>query len=236
MAQERPTTPEKQLLNLIEDPKEKDLSQKKIKRKTFNLVSFAALRARISFFQEDVFSGAFLKKAFLDIKGLNRVLRICILLLFLYVVGNFSMSVARLAEPPKFVVKNSRPPVEVLSQETTDKKLAFYLEGPRSRNIFKFGDSARQEEKPPVVKEEEQAEVAPPVDVPLSNAETLARQLGLVGIGWSDDPDVMVENIETKKMYFLKRGQKIDNLIKIEAIFQDKVILTYDNGKEMELR
>lgn len=234
MAQERPTTPEKQLLNLIEDPKEKGLSQKKIKRKTFNLVSFTALRARFSFFRESVVSGVFFKKTFLDIKGLNKILRICIGVLFLYLVGNFSMSITRLMEAPEFVAKNSRPSPETSPNDMTGKKLAFYLEGPRSRNIFKFGDNERQEEKPPVVQEE--SEVLPPLETPLSEAEVLARQLGLVGIGWSDDPDVMVENAESKKMYFLKRGQKIDNLIKVEAIFKDKVILTYDNGKEMELR
>ena len=84
--------------------------------------------------------------------------------------------------------------------------------------------------------EEEVDEVVAPTIETLSDAEMLAQQLGLVGIGWSDDPDVMVENIETKEIYFLKRGQKIDNLIKVEAIFQDKVVLTYDQGKEMELR
>jgi hypothetical protein len=83
---------------------------------------------------------------------------------------------------------------------------------------------------------EAEEEVPAPAAEALSEAQILAQQLGLVGIGWSDDPDVMVENTETKKIYFLKRGERIDGLIKVEAIFEDKVILTYDNGKEMELR
>ena len=58
MAQERPSTPEKQLLNLIEDPKEQDLSQKKIKRSSFSLFSLAALRGRFSFLLESIRSGA----------------------------------------------------------------------------------------------------------------------------------------------------------------------------------
>jgi len=96
--------------------------------------------------------------------------------------------------------------------------------------IFKFGDFGFEEEK------EGEYEVPAPAEEVLTRAEVLAQQLGLVGIGWSDDPDVMVENTETKKIYFLKRGQRIENLIKVEAIFEDKVIFTYDNGKEMELR
>jgi len=234
MAQERPTTPEKQLLDLIEDPKEQDLTQKKIKHKSFGLVSFSALRGRLSFLRESVRSGAFLKSAFLDIKGLNKILRICIVLLLLYLVGNFVMSFNRLREVPEFVTKSFRVSKEIPAAELSGKKISYYLEGPRSRDIFKFGDFGRVEEGEE--EEEEEGEVVAPGEAPLSESEILAQQLGLVGIGWSDDPDVMVENIETKKIYFLKRGQRIDGLIKVEAIFQNKVILTYDDGKEMELQ
>jgi len=74
------------------------------------------------------------------------------------------------------------------------------------------------------------------VEETLSKAELLSQQLGLVGIGWSDNPDVMLKNADTGKMYFLKRGERIEGLIKVEAVFQHKVLLTYDDGKELELR
>ena len=228
MAQERPSTPEKQLLDLIEKPKERDLNQKKIKRRSLSLFSIAALRGRVSFFQDSLRSGLSLKKIFFDIKGLNRVLRLCIVLLVIYLIGNISMSVTRMQEIPEFAYKSTRGSAEVQPEDLFERKVSYYLEGPRSRNIFSFGDTKEQ------VEEVKKEEVAAPVEA--SAAETLARELGLVGIGWSDDPDVMVENVRTKKMYFLKKGQRIDGMIKVEAIFQDKVILTYDNGKEMELR
>ena len=232
MAQERPTTPEKQLLDLIEDPKEQDVSQKKIKQRSFHLLSFSALRGRLSFFLERAQSGAFFSNALPDIKGLNKILKVCIVLLLIYLVGNFIMSASRLKEIPEFVTQSARSAKEVLATELSSKNVAYYLEGPRSRDIFKFGDFGVVDEK----QSESEDEVAAPVVEVLSNAEILAQQLGLVGIGWSDDPDVMVENTENKKIYFLKRGERIDGLIKVEAIFEDKVILTYDNGKEMELR
>ncbi len=230
MVQERPTTPEKQLLDLIEDPKEQGVSPKKIKRRSFNLFSFSAFRGRLSFLQESMQSGAFFRNALPDIKGLNRILKVCIALLFVYLVGNFAMSRDRLKQVPEFVSKSSRESKDIPAAELSSKQISYYLEGPRSRDIFKFGDFGVPEI------EENGDEVAAPTEEVLSHAEVLAQQLGLVGIGWSDDPDVMVENVETKKIYFLKRGERIDNLIKVEAIFQDKVILTYDNGKEMELR
>ena len=92
MEQEKPSTPEKQLLDLIENPKEQDLNKKKIKRSSLNLFSFAALRGRFSFLLESIRSGSFLRKNFYDIKGFNRMLRICIVLLVIYVIVNFTMS------------------------------------------------------------------------------------------------------------------------------------------------
>ncbi len=233
MAEERPTTPEKQLLDLIEDPKEQDLSQKKIKRGSLGLFSFAAFKGRLSFLLESLRSGSFFKKAFFDIKGINKVLKICVALLLVYLVGNFGMSIVRLKEIPDFATKSPKSSTEMPVVGITNKKISDYLEGPRSRNIFKFADAPREEIRE---EDDEIEEVAPPEEETLSEAELLAEQLGLVGIGWSDNPDVMIENVTTKKIYFLKRGERIDGLIKVEAIFQERVILTYDNGKEMELR
>lgn len=231
MAQERPSTPEKQLLDLIEDPKEQDLGQKKIKRSSFSLVSLAALKGRLSFLLESIRSGSFLKRAFLSIKGINKVLKICTALLFLYLIGNSTMSIIRLNEIPEFVTKNPRLSTGTSKAGFSTKNISDYLEGPRARNIFRFGDIQEEEQE-----EEELAEVAPPEEEALSKAELLSQQLNLVGIGWSDNPDVMLKNVDTGKMYFLKRGERIGGLIKVEAIFQDKVILTYDDGKELELR
>jgi len=233
MAQERPSTPEKQLLDLIEDPKEQDLSQKKIKRGSFSLFSLSAVKGRFSFFLESIRSGSFYKESFLDIKGLNKVLKVCIVLLVLYLIVSIATSAKKLQEVPEFVTKDLRPSAGVFSMDSSGKKISSYLEGPRSRNIFDFGDYPVKVE---VKVEDEIEEVAPPEEIKESDAKILSQKLGLVGIGWSDNPDVMVENTETKKMYFLKRGDRIGGLIKVEAIFQDKVILTYDGGKELELR
>ncbi|HQP10599.1 MAG TPA: hypothetical protein PKV41_04375, partial [Candidatus Omnitrophota bacterium] len=187
---------------------------------------------RLSFLLERARSGPIFKKALPDIKGLNKILKVCILALAVYLVGNFLMSLSRIKKIPEFGDKNSRAAKEIPLAGLSSKKVNYYLDGPRGRDIFKFGDFGAIAEKGA----DETDEVTAPVVETLSQSEILAQQLGLVGIGWSDDPDVMVENTETKKIYFLKRGQKIEGRIKVEAIFEDKVVLTYDNGKEMELR
>jgi hypothetical protein len=45
----------------------------------------------------------------------------------------------------------------------------------------------------------------------------------------------MIEDTKTQRTLFLKKGQRIDNEIKVEAIFKDKVILSY-KGEEIELK
>jgi len=61
----------------------------------------------------------------------------------------------------------------------------------------------------------------------------LIKDLRLVGIYWSEDPEAMIENAKEKKTYFLKIGQIIKG-VKIKAILKDRVILEYNN-EETEL-
>ena len=44
----------------------------------------------------------------------------------------------------------------------------------------------------------------------------------------------MIEDANTKKIYFIKQGEIIDG-IKIQAILRDRVVLSYE-GEEIELR
>jgi len=61
----------------------------------------------------------------------------------------------------------------------------------------------------------------------------LIKDLRLVGIYWSKDPEAMIEHTKEKKTYFLKIGQVIKG-VKIKAILKDRVILEYNN-EETEL-
>ena len=61
-----------------------------------------------------------------------------------------------------------------------------------------------------------------------------SKNLKLVGISWSDDPDVIIEDTKAGMAYFLKKGQMINDL-KLKEVFKDKVILGYQE-EEVELR
>ena len=103
------------------------------------------------------------------------------------------------------------------------KALSYYTEKVIERNIFRMGLSDATTE----VMEED--------IIPAS--ETIAemvQNLKLVGISWSKSPDAMIEDTESVRTFFVKRGQMIGKL-KVQAIFKDKVILSYE-GAEVELK
>ena len=100
MAQKRSVTPERQLLKLIEDPKGKNsatVKTNKIKRRNLSLFSFGAWLGRASFFRRRVKKWSKeSKKSTFDIKAVNRILALCILILLGYFSWSFSMSVMNL--------------------------------------------------------------------------------------------------------------------------------------------
>ena len=101
------------------------------------------------------------------------------------------------------------------------KEASYYLDKVKKRNIF-----AMVVEKPKVKEKEEKKLI--------KEVEEKTKDLKLVGIAWSDNPDAMIEDTKVKKTYFVKQGDII-NGVRIERIFRDKVVLTY-KGEKIELK
>jgi hypothetical protein len=231
MAEERSNTPEKQLLKLIEDPKAQDIASRGIKYKGRSFFSLLALKGRFSFFKEKINLGASLGSGAFDVKLINNGLQFCILFLALYLGGNLVFSMVNLKKIPDFSLDNKSSIKFEAPQDTSLlKKVSYYLEKARSRDIFKFGKFFEKEMEQEVV-------VQPPVEireVEPSKQEQLADRLSLVGIDWSDDPIAMVEDTNAKKTHFLRRGDTVDG-IKVQSILKDSVVLFFE-GEEVELR
>jgi len=61
------------------------------------------------------------------------------------------MSFFWLKKIPEFTSRNTRSTEGIPVVESSGKSVSYYLEGPRARNIFKFGDTVEEvEEKPKV--------------------------------------------------------------------------------------
>ncbi len=226
MVQERSSTPEKQLLKLIEDPKGKSSGIKTnvVERRRWGLFSLSAWIGRISFFKGSV-SKTFAARRFTDadIRFLNTVLLLCVFGVLLFVISNVYVSLTLLEKGPDINFEAQKSVAAAVRQESLLKVASFYLERVRQRDIFKIGEkieTAEEEEKGP--------------KPPSGQTMEIAQHLKLVGISWSDDPDAMVEDTRALRTYFVKRGEAIGEFI-VHAIFKDKIILRRGT-EEVELK
>lgn len=226
MAQERPVTPERQLLRLIEDPK----GQKKpgvtghaVKRKNLSLFSVGAWLGRLSFFK-----GRFkqwskvARPKQLDLKHINGILAVCVFILALYFIYGFTMSMLNLGKKPDLGLKIEKAEGALTTPTVTSLKssVSYYLESVRRRSIFEMREKAPTEE----------------ISVVRDKSKILkaTEHLKLVGISWSSDPVAMIEDKRIPKTFFSKRGGMVGD-VKVQAIYKDKVILSF-GGEETELK
>lgn len=227
MAQERPFTPEKQLLKLIEDPKLKpdSFNSLAIKHQGMSWFSPSAWLGRFSFLKD------WAKKQFqkseshgFDTKAIIKILIVCVLGLGAYFITNIIGSFATISKPGNFSLGAMKEDVGAISTEdsfVSKKAVTYFLDKIRQRDIFKMGQVKKDD-----------TEFVP--RGPTSRIIEATAHLKLVGISWSDDPDAMIEDTKALRTFFVKRGGMVGE-IKIQAIFKDKVILSY-GGEELEIR
>ncbi len=227
MAQERPLTPEKQLLKFIESSKLNpgEVSAQAIRRHSLSFFNFGAWLGRVSFLKvklEKWRHGFSLEQ--LNVKVVNRFLGFLIALFLIYFFSNLLASLINLNKIPHLESEISVEKIQdTLPQPPGLKKaVSYYSDKARERNFFAMGWKKANSLKPGI----KQA----------ASAKTLeaAGNLKLVGISWSNDPDAMIEDSKAVRTFFVKRGQMVGEA-KVSAIFKDKVVLSYD-GEEVELR
>jgi len=226
MTEKNSLTPEKELLRLIEKPMSKhSLHVAAMKYHGLSLFSLAAIKGRIAFIKQRLrvyFAGGNFRQ--LDIGLVNNALKLCAVILMVYFIFNLFVSVINLKKGLRPGIKIDKLPAVSSSQIASFLKTAsYYLEKARERDIFSMGTGIAVSKNNTVGKEISQKIIE------------ATKDLRLVGVAWSDDPDIMIEDTRNKKTYFLKKGQMIDNKIKLQAVFKDKVILQY-LGEEIELK
>lgn len=226
MADNKPLTPEKQLLNIIEDPKQQMLRVEATKRQGISWFSFGALRGRLSFFKSFSFkkwsSFRQLSSTSVGIRQINLLLKFMIVFLAVYLGYTVFVMAVELKNASNLIFEYDKSLVPAPEVVSPLKSLAYYSEKVASRDLF--NPATTSEAKEP---EEKTIDVQP--------QENQIKKYSLVGIAWSDNPEAMIEDKEGKKTHFVRRGQMIDDDIKVIAIFKDAVILT-KGDKEYELR
>ncbi|MFH0732326.1 MAG: hypothetical protein V2A72_05340 [Candidatus Omnitrophota bacterium] len=232
MAQEKSTTPEKQLLRLIEGDSHKpdgmDTHAYVAKKRSASAFSLNAWLGRISFFKGSIKKKADGAAAYqLNVRLINKGLTFCALALFVFTVGYVYTSLSKLKHIPEMILEvQKQAALDDVYDTSILKASSYYLEKVRNRNIFVMGKDQEQ-----LKQEAAEAEDAGP---PAEEVTAISQRFRLVGISWSGDPDAMIEDMTTQKTLFVKRGQMVED-IKVQAIFKDKVILIYQ-GEEIEIR
>lgn len=228
--QNKPITPERQLLNLIEkgSPKE-SINAQTAKRRGLSLFSPGAWKGRFSFFSfkaRDWFNPGSFRRV--DIRVVNSFLGFSSFILVLWLAYTVYSSFSFMKSHSLGLGLNSAQKASSAKEAVRTsilKTASYYLEKARSRNIFKM-----------VERNDAQKPQEPQAKFRSDTLNDKIKDLKLVGISWSEDPDVMIEDTNRQSTYFLKKGQFIENLgLKIEAVFKDKVILSVD-GQEVELK
>ncbi len=231
MAENGPLTPEKQLLRLIEDskaPKQGSSPQEApAKLKAPGLLSFSALRGalfgRLSFFKRTTKKKIGSSKFSVNIIAINRVLTVAAACLLAYAVFDAIASAMGLHHPPNFAYRGEKNSSSAVTGASPLKESAYYLQKVTARDIFKEGPR-------PAEQTQEKKEEKPSIQ-----DNEAVKSLSVVGISWSSNPDVIIEDKSKQKTYFVKRGQMVGENIKVEAVFKDHVVLSLD-GQEFELR
>ena len=225
MAENEPVTPEKQLLKLIENPSTAAFQAQQVKREGKKWLSWGALKGRVGFLKSiSATRWNSFGKLIQTPPGLlqiNMALKLCILLLVLYLGYSIVAMTFQLRKASHLILQPDKSIPFETEEPVTLKNLSYYTDKVGARDIFKLGPTAGTSEK-------SQSEAPPEEEDPSKN-------FSLVGIAWSNDPEAMIENTQLKRTHFVKRGQFFDQSVKVVAIFKDRVVLS-QNDKEFELR
>ncbi len=237
MAQEPGLTPEKQLLNLIENGQKAETgtgtgvpgapaaAQTKTAARSGRF-SLGALRGavlgRFSFFKRTTTKKISKSKIRLSLGLANKFLAAAAVVLFFYVASDVTFSMMELGKAPNLLFQDGKAQTpSAAGQVSPLRDQAYYSQKISSRDIFK-GEAEKREKK---------KEAA----APLADAGEKFKNLSLVGISWSSNPDAIIEDKDRQKTFFVKRGQMVGADIKVESILKDRVILSFD-GEEFELK
>ncbi len=146
----------------------------------------------------------------LNIKAVNAVLFALTGILTLYYINGISVSLNKIKNINLGSLMPLKDSAVVSKDASLLKPFSFYLGSVKSRDIFRMGQKIPSES----------------AEVISSKAAEASQTLKMVGISWSEQPEVMIEDTKVGKTYFVKKGQMVGDF-RVEAIYKDKVTLRY---------
>lgn len=214
-------TPEEELLSLIEGDNSSDAFDTRLRRrKKSSLLSIFNFKKHWSLFT--IFFDAFLAKIKKGLREPNvKVVNKFLIFLAVLLVGYLTFDFIVWQQDTDKVKKDlDLLGQEVFFQEEDSKARPFlyYLEMVQRRNVFAPIGLGKDKEEIKKAKE---------------TLIKMSDNFKLVGISWGQEPQAMVEDSKSQKVYFLKTGDNIGGF-KVKDILENKVILSYQ-GETIEL-
>jgi len=166
------------------------------------------------------------------LKEVNKLLALGLMVLLVFFGVDFSKGMTRLEKETSLSFEqdpSSMPEAikDVASLLPTFKEFKEYIKVVDRRNIF-------QPYERKLVKNEETIAAE---ELGIRHVTEQTKDLKLVGISWLDTPEsasALVENTISGVTYFLRRGEKINDVL-IEDIFAESIIVSFQ-GEEMEMK
>ncbi|HAJ56326.1 MAG TPA: hypothetical protein DCL35_00990 [Candidatus Omnitrophica bacterium] len=205
-------TPEEKLLRIIESPPGRTGPMRPQRRSQDLQITWKLLRAK---YGDKV-------KVLLNAKAVNALLVFLGTLATLFLVIDFWLGIPRASSVERIEALAKAQAVWDLTIERLDP-LAVYMQEITQRNIFSLAPEPTSEQPAPV---------RPAVSQ--ERALKITENLKVVGIIWSEVPQVIIENISEQRTHLLSRGGLIMGA-RVKEILKDRVILSYDS-QEIELR
>lgn len=223
-------SPEKRLLNIIEGEGNDAETGKPLRaNRARKLFSLSALKGKISFLKAHRLKEPIkIPKLAFNLGSFNLLMQLCIVVLVIYLGMSVKVEFSRLLKHnwDDNALQGPVISADVKAVASLLQSDSYYLNKVKSRNLFGFADEPKENKKVDFKETEKKNEP--------SELEKIAKNLKLVGISWSSDPDAIIEDEKAQKTYFVKTGHKINEIV-VQAIYQDKVILHY-KSQEVELR
>jgi hypothetical protein len=206
----QPKTPEEKLLRIIEGPLGKE-------PKKAILTNRPSENLKLKGFSFKGLLKPFNQKL-LSVKNMNRALAGASACLTVFALAYFGVNFMNF--------RKSMDAVENVSyddMEHVEKELATKINMDEALRQIKAGNLFA-----PIVYEQE-------ITIS-SDTQAAKRSLQLVGVIWSANPQVIIEDGRDKKTYLVSAGESIAGGILIKEIFRDKAVVVSKEGEKWELR
>ena len=218
-------TPEKRLLEIIEG-KRKTLAGPSPIRMGNKYLSLGSLKARIAYLKESLgYRRVRGKNIFQDLKMINILLQCMIGAAIIALVIFIRIEIKGTDKATLLVGRDAQANVMIdpVKIKSLLKQKQDYLQKAETRDIFEMGYVKRKE----VDFKKDEANKFSPI-------KELTKDFKLVGISWGNEPDAIIEDPDTDKTYFVRKGYMIGEM-KVYDVRKDRVILRY-KGEEVEIR